>query len=522
MAQQAYAIAERCLCFGREVDPQKDSAAMWRSDESSEAMPPLLDARSRPRPSPSASEPRSPSRSLLLKAATSTSGGSGKGRQLKRRGTAHTLRAQMLRRHNTNPQLEPNSDLYHHHHHHHHPHHPLGRPQHRQSSDTGAGATPPDATLSALAEVSMSQVVPGAEAACAASAASAGGPRRVAASGVTFTDAGAAAVAIADAPSDAELTPRLESLPDVPRAAHSEPPPPGSGPPPQPLPPQPPPPEPPPPKPPPPKPPPPIDALGGAVDHETPSARDVWHRAGRKTDAVRWLSHPNAGGRRIASLARFFSARMFGGHFGPPSERSDGRASTSGLETARSEKERSRVTRRQSVKRNSVAPFEGAFVNAEDLAEQVTATDLDPVQAALVRKAFRLLDSMSALLGVLGPKEMMYFAHHMGKLPSSLQHTDANEDGLWSIEEFSRLCLELIKIHGDDKFRVLVEGLLESYAHKCQLHEVYWHGWALWMDYVCGFSLTTLYTIALAVLLSYIGRLPSPPDVTTVISTTGL
>ena len=36
--------------------------------------------------------------------------------------------------------------------------------------------------------------------------------------------------------------------------------------------------------------------------------------------------------------------------------------------------------------------FDGAFMEAEELAQQVSATgDLDPVQAALVRKAFRQL-----------------------------------------------------------------------------------------------------------------------------------
>ena len=177
----------------------------------------------------------------------------------------------------------------------------------------------------------------------------------------------------------------------------------------------------------------------------------------------------------------------------------------------------SRRHRRGSQRLNSVLPMEGAFVDAEELAQQVTATELDPVQAALVRKAFRLLDSMSALMGVLGPEQMQYFAHHMGKLPTGLLlRADDNEDGLWSIEEFSQLCVELIKMHGNDKFRILVEGLLESYAHKRQLHEVYWHGWALWLDYVMGISLTTLYSLALAVLFSFMGRLEEElPDMGT-------
>jgi len=143
----------------------------------------------------------------------------------------------------------------------------------------------------------------------------------------------------------------------------------------------------------------------------------------------------------------------------------------------------------------------GAFVNAEDLAENITAMELDPVQASLVRKAFRLLDSMSARLGVLGPAQLEYFAHHMGRLPKDLASAhDENHDGLWSIEEFSTLCVALIKLHGDEKFKVLVEGLLESYEHRGRLFQVYWEGWALFWDFMCICILIPSYTLALFVL----------------------
>ena len=127
--------------------------------------------------------------------------------------------------------------------------------------------------------------------------------------------------------------------------------------------------------------------------------------------------------------------------------------------------------------------------------------ELDPVQASLVRKAFRLLDSMSARLGVLGPAQLEYFAHHMGRLPKDLASAhDENHDGLWSIEEFSTLCVALIKLHGDEKFKVLVEGLLESYEHRGRLFQVYWEGWALFWDFMCICILIPSYTLALFVL----------------------
>ena len=147
-------------------------------------------------------------------------------------------------------------------------------------------------------------------------------------------------------------------------------------------------------------------------------------------------------------------------------------------------------------------------------AEEMSPAELDIAKSQMTQSVLQI---SSLVMGVLGPEQMQYFAHHMGKLPTGLLlRADDNEDGLWSIEEFSQLCVELIKMHGNDKFRILVEGLLESYAHKRQLHEVYWHGWALWLDYVMGISLTTLYSLALAVLFSFMGRLEEElPDMGT-------
>lgn len=220
----------------------------------------------------------------------------------------------------------------------------------------------------------------------------------------------------------------------------------------------------------------------------------------------------------------------------------------------------------------------GAFTETDELAAQVTATELDPVNAALVRKAFRLLDSMSSMVGEIGPQQvppltashntlppltashtldrlsrlstashtldhlshslplpltppyrpynppfshplpalhlqMEYFAHHFGRLPKELRDTDTNHDGYWSIEEFSHLCVRLIGIYGDVKFRMLVEGLLESYEHRIKLHHVYWHGWALWLDYVSLVLLPVAYTICLFAISSWMGEMNTPDPV---------
>lgn len=63
------------------------------------------------------------------------------------------------------------------------------------------------------------------------------------------------------------------------------------------------------------------------------------------------------------------------------------------------------------------------------------------------------------------------------------------------------------------QFRILVEGLLESYAHKSKLHKVFWHGWALWFDYLMGSLLTLLYTLSIAILFGWMNELPAPSSV---------
>ena len=55
---------------------------------------------------------------------------------------------------------------------------------------------------------------------------------------------------------------------------------------------------------------------------------------------------------------------------------------------------------------------------------------------------------------------------------------------------------------------MLVEGLLESYAHKVKLHEVYWQGWALWMDLVSFAALVLMYSLVLVVLFGFVGSVP--------------
>ena len=119
-------------------------------------------------------------------------------------------------------------------------------------------------------------------------------------------------------------------------------------------------------------------------------------------------------------------------------------------------------------------------------------------------------------LGVLGPEQMRYFANHMGKLPTTAvsEAKLASGDDEWQIEEFSDLCLALIKKNGDDKFRVLVEGLLESYEYKAKLHKIYWEGWALWLDYVCFTTLTFAFTVALIVLSATMRNISEPIDQT--------
>jgi len=69
----------------------------------------------------------------------------------------------------------------------------------------------------------------------------------------------------------------------------------------------------------------------------------------------------------------------------------------------------------------------------------------------------------------------------------------------------------LIRIHGDETFKVLVEGLLESYEHKKQLFQVHWEGWAVFWDWMCITVLIPSYTGALVILFYYSRVLDESP-----------
>ena len=135
--------------------------------------------------------------------------------------------------------------------------------------------------------------------------------------------------------------------------------------------------------------------------------------------------------RRLQRMSLFLSGRI----------RLRGSASSSDRDSTR-ESERDdtpwsvRQRRYRGTQVHDRRAFEGAFVEAEDLAEAVTATELDPVQAALVRKAFRLLDSMSSMVGEIGPSQVRRTPpHHPSSRhasPRLASPKSASPSGRWS------------------------------------------------------------------------------------------
>ena len=85
-----------------------------------------------------------------------------------------------------------------------------------------------------------------------------------------------------------------------------------------------------------------------------------------------------------------------------------------------------------------------------------------------------------------------------------------DERGRYYIEDFSQICRELIKQQGERKFGELINALAESAQHHQKNHEVYWQGWALWVDTAACVVLPLGYSVGLVVLWSYKRNFPDP------------
>lgn len=138
---------------------------------------------------------------------------------------------------------------------------------------------------------------------------------------------------------------------------------------------------------------------------------------------------------------------------------------------------------------------------------EMVTTSLDPVQGALVRQAFRLLDARRAF--VLGPEELDVFYQHMGHVEPKPRPDNAPRplDAAWTIEDFSHLCLAAVAKHGEARFDVLLKGLIETRTDAAMQHKIMWQRAALRVDIWSQRILPLAYAVCLIVLFSAKGRL---------------
>ena len=123
--------------------------------------------------------------------------------------------------------------------------------------------------------------------------------------------------------------------------------------------------------------------------------------------------------------------------------------------------------------------------------------------------------------GVLGPEELEIFSHHMGHVEMP---TDDNKlgrvakvvesssllDSVWTIEDFSSLCIAAINQLGEHKFNLLLKGLIETITDETMQSKLSWQMSAVNVDVKCQYFFPFAYTLSLIGLFSMIRNLPDP------------
>ena len=133
-------------------------------------------------------------------------------------------------------------------------------------------------------------------------------------------------------------------------------------------------------------------------------------------------------------------------------------------------------------------------------------SSLDPVQGALVRQAFRLLDDNRNNL--LGPEELEIFLHHMGNLSNYSTFSKSVYEDSWTVEDFSSLCLAALTKHGEQRFGILLKGLIDTRTDEHLVEKIAWQRLGVRVDVICQRIFPIAYALCLVALFSF--ELPDP------------
>ena len=140
--------------------------------------------------------------------------------------------------------------------------------------------------------------------------------------------------------------------------------------------------------------------------------------------------------------------------------------------------------------------------------KSILATDIDGVDAAMVRRAFHLLDDRQR--GHIEVARMRAFLQHFGNSidihAALLERSEA--DGRWDVGEFTALCVALIEDLGAEWFeRVLTSVEATRRAQEQQLERL-WHSRAVTVDSWGRILLPLIYYTSIGLLSC--SRLPDP------------
>ena len=142
--------------------------------------------------------------------------------------------------------------------------------------------------------------------------------------------------------------------------------------------------------------------------------------------------------------------------------------------------------------------------------KSILATDIDGVDAALVRRAFHLLDEDQR--GFIEMPRMEVFLTHFGNSvdAAALLAID-NGDQMWDTAEFTQLCVELIDDLGAEWFERVLASIEDTRQSQHEQIKLLWHARAVAVDSWARLLLPCGYYLGCIVL--FLVRLPDPPAV---------
>ena len=109
---------------------------------------------------------------------------------------------------------------------------------------------------------------------------------------------------------------------------------------------------------------------------------------------------------------------------------------------------------------------------------------------------------------LLGPEELEIFLHHMGNLSNYSTFSKSVYEDSWTVEDFSSLCLAALTKHGEQRFGILLKGLIDTRTDEHLVEKIAWQRLGVRVDGICQRIFPIAYALCLVALFSF--ELPDP------------